>query len=437
MKRNIQIKPLDPVMIRDGRPFGKTPGIRAHSLNSVTPGTLAGTLRTLLGKLETGNGQRVKDSYTKLAENIEVLGPILMRDDRLFFPMPLDLDIYELTDDESEKNKIHMSVRRPRQPSDEAVKTEGFLGTGKIGLHEDILWPVSMPRGAWKSLRKVPAYISADWMIRWLCGDISQEEWERELQQWADFENKSGNSHPHFMDVLEKEIRDHTEIDDSSGTARDKKLFSTEAIVFPPEVSMIAQMKISDEFDIPGSIQTIHPIGGERRLASFEEMSGEALVNRIWQCPESVIEAVNKAVDNASDKNKIYLRMVLTTPAYFSKGWLPGWLNEQLKSSFDRFPNMELQLRWACVPRWEGISGWSYRHQEPKAVRRMVPAGSVYFFEVINGDPVEFVKEKWLMPMSDFDRRKGSFDQSDGCGMAVWGIWSPDSESIKEVQHGK
>jgi CRISPR-associated protein Cmr3 len=129
--------------------------------------------------------------------------------------------------------------------------------------------------------------------------------------------------------------------------------------------------------------------------------------------------------------------MVLTTPAYFSKGWLPGWLNEQLKSSFDRFPNMELQLRWACVPRWEGISGWSYRHQEPKAVRRMVPAGSVYFFEVINGDPVEFVKEKWLMPMSDFDRRKGSFDQSDGCGMAVWGIWSPDSESIKEVQHGK
>lgn len=56
----------------------------------------------------------------------------------------------------------------------------------------------------------------------------------------------------------------------------------------------------------------------------------------------------------------------------------------------------------------------------------MVPAGSVYFFEVSgDGDASELAKRAWLTSVSDYNRRKGAFDREDGFGMAIWGIWSP------------
>lgn len=54
-------------------------------------------------------------------------------------------------------------------------------------------------------------------------------------------------------------------------------------------------------------------LGGEKRLASVEPHSG-------WlECPNELEELL---------KNAKHMRMVLATPAIFSKGWLPGWLRE-------------------------------------------------------------------------------------------------------------
>jgi len=80
---------------------------------------------------------------------------------------------------------------------------------------------------------------------------------------------------------------------------------------------------------------------------------------------------------------------------------------------------MKLRLVAAAVKRREAVSGWSYRQdrQQPKPLRLLAPAGSVYFFEVLEGDPAALA-EAWLRPVSDDEH-----DRRDGYGLTLWGIW--------------
>jgi CRISPR-associated protein Cmr3 len=90
---------------------------------------------------------------------------------------------------------------------------------------------------------------------------------------------------------------------------------------------------------------------------------------------------------------------------------------------------LRLKLVSACTDRWKPISGWSLEKvsRGPKAIRRLVPAGSVYFFEVLSGDAGDLAKNLWLRSVSDEDQ-----DRRDGFGLAVWGLWDfADEETTK------
>ena len=126
--------------------------------------------------------------------------------------------------------------------------------------------------------------------------------------------------------------------------------------------------------------------------------------------------------DQKAERKRI--RLVLATPAIFSHGWLPGWLilNEDslIGAPEDAPDGLKLKLISACTDRWKPISGWSLEkgRRGPKAIRRLVPAGSVYFFEVLSGDAENLVKKFWLRSVCDEDQ-----DRRDGFGLAVWGLW--------------
>lgn len=121
--------------------------------------------------------------------------------------------------------------------------------------------------------------------------------------------------------------------------------------------------------------------------------------------------------------------MILATPAIFSNGWLPAWLKcKRLDDGSDVLEgtppgasdDLKLRLISACVDRWKPISGWSAeaKSRGPKAIRRMVPAGSVYFFEVQPGGNSSELGKLWLRSVCDKEE-----DRKDGFGLAVWGIW--------------
>ena len=87
------IEPHDPLMIRDGRPFGvDTDG--ARSLDFPTPSAVAGTLRTRIGF--DGNPGTFGLTVAQALE-ISVRGPILAdaSSDRMWLPAPRDAVLFE------------------------------------------------------------------------------------------------------------------------------------------------------------------------------------------------------------------------------------------------------------------------------------------------------------------------------------------------------
>ncbi|MCL9662164.1 type III-B CRISPR module-associated protein Cmr3 [Paenibacillus hunanensis] len=448
MKTFIRVQPLDPIMIRDGRPFTRTPGIRAHTLNHISPSVLAGSIRTLLTKRAQAS-EGTSTNYKRLTKT-KIRGPVYVWKDQMYFAVPQDAQVYE--------NGEHLHIQ-PVEPQPKADEDSGFFGTGKMGLYDD-LWlpkvsvsPVAESKsGEYKLASKQPTHVSAAYMYRWLSQPTVsfRNEYADQVKAWQE-ELKTSTLKPEqdaFLPLFQKEERTHIERDLLTSRAKDQQLFNTQSLVLPKDLTLQAEVILPEQELWREGLSEIHPMGGKRRLAHFTEE--HTLPEDRWNCPDEVAQAL---------ENQSYFRIVLATPAYFRRGWLPSWLNEDMESndSFGKLFNttLRVRLRWACVPRWEAVSGWRmektmeqdkesqatvpstsskpYKGEgHEKAIRRMVPAGSVYFFEVIEdaqgvkGNPAELAKAMWLQSISDTNRRHEAFDQEDGCGLALWGVWHPD-----------
>ena len=83
------------------------------------------------------------------------------------------------------------------------------------------------------------------------------------------------------------------------------------------------------------------------------------------------------------------------------------------------------------MERWRAVSGWNLEKGKrgPKAIRRLVPAGSVYFFELKDGNPADLAK-LWLKSVSD--KGQDGQDRRDGFGLAMWGIWDQSKAEGKK-----
>ncbi len=92
-------------------------------------------------------------------------------------------------------------------------------------------------------------------------------------------------------------------------------------------------------------------------------------------------------------------KLVLTTPGVFAQGWRP------------RLPDgLTARLVCAAVPRFEVISGWDLAAWKPKDAERAVPAGAVYWFEGLDGDPGKLAE--WV----------------------AGGLWAHDSDRVRRAE---
>src|SRR3712207_2761464 len=92
------IEPHDPLIVRDGRPFGPDPGARAATLPFPFPSTVAGGLRGLAGRMAT---QGFNPSLQQeLLLRVKLRGPLLKELDEQqqptwFAPAPADASIHQ------------------------------------------------------------------------------------------------------------------------------------------------------------------------------------------------------------------------------------------------------------------------------------------------------------------------------------------------------
>lgn len=402
----LAITPRDPLIARDGRPFGRDQGFRMKSLDWLTPSVLAGSLRSLLGKQMGGN---FNPELVAALKDLSIAGPFPVLAGQLYLPAPRDC----IRDAKRADTPYSL---RPFGLSDSEGCDLPWLG----------LIPAVLPDSVAEDFKpsSLPQFWSRALLTSWL------EENGAALPKNGELFGPKSQT---WLGTPEKDERQHVVINPETGSAFESELFSTVGLDFNLKTivgdrsALPLAVRVSSPADsIFGeslsNLAALHPLGGERRLVYWEQ-SPYASLSPFWECPSGLTDAVSKKPGQ--------LRLQLVSPAHFSGGWKPGWLlgGEHGLEGRPPLPGNRhgplLRLVSAITGRWQPISGFSLEKRDfgIKPVRRLVPVGSVYFFEIAESlTPkviAEFVRSAWLQPISD-----DSQDQRDGFGLAVWGVWN-------------
>ncbi len=360
------LQPRDPLLTRDGRPFGADPGSRARSLPVPPPSVLAGAFRSRLGP--DADGQY---AHT-LARGLR--GPFLVELDdqgdirRYGLPAPADARLF------GERNPERIDPLLPAEP--------------QAGIVTDLdgLLPVATAPGAPEKPSPVaPAFWSWDGCLAWLRKPV-RGNWS---SAWT-FEGPAA------------EGRTHVSIASERLTASEGALFGTEGRRYAAgrgaaARSLALAFAPDDEAGLSDGWGTL---GGERRLARWAKVS-----TPLPELPGDLLEAMVR---------QQACRVLLLTPAVFAGGFRPTWL-------LGERGGVKPALVAAAVRRPDTVSGWNLATRQPKPTRRLAPAGSVYFVS-LEGDEAAiraWLQALWWRAVSDDEQ-----DRRDGFGVAALGVWN-------------
>lgn len=389
----LQLTARDPIIARDGRPFGAGQGNRMRGLGWPLPSVVAGSFRTALVKANPsldfagGMPQRLMA--------IEVAGIFPTVENELYLPAPNDCVWDEKT------GKVFRVQPVPLSEGEGA------------DFPVDGLDPVRLTEN--QAVEDFKAKTIPAWWPR-----SKQEEW----LTTAKIEFPSDWFATGFLAAAKSETRDHVCLDADTGAAAEGQIFATAGLNVThlprygvaeskpfqerfAEIALSARVTMAEEaFEHVKALNAWHPLGGERRLVHWQSCDAADL----WTCPQAVKAALETATQ---------IRMVLATPAIFNHGWRPDWLDAKTLTGRPIDDGPRLRLAGFCNARWKAVSGWSLAPPRgPKAIRRMVPAGSVYFFKKVEGEGRTLATNGWLRPVSDTPEAR-----NDGFGLAVWGTW--------------
>ena len=388
----IQVTVRDPIVSRDSRPFSA--GGRMRPVDWPIPSMVAGCLRTLLGNQggKDFSGQVLDD-----LKNISTGGLFPFHNGQLYFPAPAD----------AVRNAGTQFLRTSPQSA--------LVAGGGADWPVNGLAPVGLTFAQAADNFKpgaMPAWWRADQYAQWLVCQASSMEIGTDANA---FFMKPGN-----------EERTHVAIEPNNGVAADGQIFSSSALNLTHlkrfstakpdcdenqeiQLATFARSATSWIEQTANQLNALSPLGGERRLARWQQQSTMAT---IWDCPETVKKDLAKT-------SVAKVRMVLASPAIFTHGWHPGWLKKSDLGLEGTVPetDVKVRLKGAAIGRWRTVSGWSYEKHGPKALKRTVPAGGVYFFEIVSGQ-ASALASRWLSSVCD-----DSQAANDGFGLATWGTW--------------
>ncbi len=388
----VHIRCRDSIVSRDGRPFGAGQGNRMRPVTWPLPSVVAGSLRTMLAK--AAERPFSLDTSQELLQ-IGVSGLFPVTDQQLYLPAPNDCVVRA---DDPTWTPLRAA---PREESEGGCDLP--TGLQPVMLSQEDAEDDFKPKDA-------PAWWPLDRYADWLIG-----------KQIA-FDHR-------FLKAPETDERTHVKLEAETGTAEEAKLFTTAALPLAhlPRFGAEKTESFADRWaettlatrvaaegwasEALAHLNAWHPLGGERRLAHWQTASGAR-----WDVPPTVAAAL---------KDAKRVRMVLATPAIFRHGWRPGWLGENLVGSPWKDQGPTLRLVGVSIQRWRAVSGWSLadlpdQPRGPKPVKRMVPAGGVYFFHVEDGTGAGLAS-RWLQPVGDDEGERQ--DCRDGFGLAAWGTW--------------
>ena len=393
------IEPHDPLIVRDGRPFGPDPSARAVSLSFPFPSTTTGGVRTRAGLKADG---MFDISQIERVKQIKVRGPLLVqlaqsgdKIERWLVSAPADALLLEL------EKKDHVLCKR-------LVPLKLYEGAEVVSTNDNtslmLIGPVRPDLR--KPSKGAPPYWYWDRFEEWLLDPSDHEQSLATL-------GHSGPRHEHRL---------HLSMNPETLTAKEGALFETSGLEFTSPgrdyearlsgAQRLALAVVVDRMEASSIRSGLAGLGGERRMVSWRRSDSDLPKP---ECPPKLLTAITK--------NKA-CRVLLLTPACFEQGYRPGWLVEPRDG-------VQPDLQAITIQRPQVVSGWDLEKRGPKPTRRLAPAGTVLFLSLTGDDKAieSWVKGIWMQCVSDNEQ-----DQKDGFGLAVLGSWSGQPEEMQEAE---
>lgn len=360
------IRPLDPVMFRGNRSFGAA-GEHGECQMPPWPSAFAGAFRAaMLGRdpeVLARFNKRTGPNSSEWQHLDGRLGEIL--------GTPADPGSFELTwaslaveSDGKWSPAIPLPTDLVIQEKDQCRKS------GNRAEEIQSLLPAQAPAGSHTSyslpllpiLRQQGQAKPASG--RWLPG--------KALQLYLDGQLPKAAKTIQTKDLYEKEVRVGVALDPATRSVEEGALYSTEAISFSPNAGFLAGIGgISDGDGRLLPAAGLLRLGGDGRGAEYRQLPDFSPLTAPW-------EAIG-----SSRK----FRLILATPGIFAQGWLPPQVEKKENEFRLQLDGFSARLAAAAIPRQIVISGWDIANWAPKPAERAVPAGAVYWFDQMDGDP--------------------------------------------------
>lgn len=356
----IKIRALDTLFFRDGKPFFRGEESWADGIFPPAPGTFYGALRSLYFSRKPEDIPHA-NTATDPTRDLKIRGIYFYKDAALQFINPRDSVV-----EEKKKNETYhiLSIQRNTAISSHSMPYRFCLPKEDRAVED---------REGLISHTSFENYIMQGGGVRSI----------KEFANYVLQEPKVGIGRNKHTNTTEEGLLYRVGMQRMVASATSSPLYFVLDI---------------EGFPLPDLTQGFLKLGGEGKAVYFETFE-EAL-------------ALPEYTDTASDIVKLYL----LTPAIFEQGWLPRWVyyNEaageyrgtvELDNSKE---TIELRLLTASIGKPLSIGGFDLKKRKPKPLRKAVPAGSVYYFQVLDKNNTSNISQAFhLKSISDFQQKEG------------------------------
>ncbi|SFQ19879.1 type III-B CRISPR module-associated protein Cmr3 [Caldicoprobacter faecalis] len=354
----LKITPLDTLFFRSGRPFTMGENSWADAVFPPFPGTLYSAIRSFLifryGKLEDFYNGLLKEDVKRVVGTPCQKGSLKLKGIFLYSnnnENPLFLAPKDVVED-SEKGKLYCLDYLKKPP----------LMVSDYKLSDILVWKKN------EKAETTDYWLTVEGFKKYLKGekDIFEIRGKRNLKRM--YREKSE------LFVLEPKVG--IKRDPYTLTSEEGYLYRISLVRLKKDVALIAEVEGVEDFPEEGVFQ----LGGEGKAVKFEKLKNG---------DDGGVAELEDLRRMEFDLRNGYFKLYLATPAIFEKGWLPRWIdeNDDYEGKYE-YNGLEIKLKlMACaIGRALPVGGWDIYRGQPKPMRKAVPAGSVYYFKVLEDD---------------------------------------------------
>lgn len=352
-----KIDALDSWFFRNSAPFDASINMSAESIFPPFPSVYAGALRNCA--VPIFNKERSKNTFSR---SLKIGWNGVIADGHALFPAPLDLYI---TEEEKNKFLAHKMALYSCNGSS-AYLPYALHAPVKVGK------PPFISGGAYLDENAITEYLNPSSSNYSVCA--------------------LGN-------YLSKETHIGIEIDSSLKTTVNGQFY---------QQTLITPQKITPDNALQQCSLAVEATGIESPEEAIIRLGGEGKLGVISYIKE---ELPLPGPPNIEKYN--CFKLYLATPAIFEKGWLPGWINEENMTGIftHKRHSVRVKLFSAVVGKLIAVGGFGFDRDKnecyPTKMRYAVPAGSVYYFKLLDGSMTDVIRLFHKRCISDYRETLG------------------------------